>query len=189
MKKRKKCKLFTSAFDVVHQNQKWAANLMFCLGRASWLLFCFFMNIVSWESNGHIVKIDYEFNSQRISSSQKKSSSFKLRSQGCNTERWDAGTFSYTINVLAQRSWARKTECQMPGHFAETNALATILGQTGDWDVLVAGIVVAIIELIGSFMYQKKYLSGRFKGFLIMVNYWKAGFTLGLFVDAFKVGS
>ncbi|KAI5060653.1 hypothetical protein GOP47_0025073 [Adiantum capillus-veneris] len=73
--------------------------------------------------------------------------------------------------------------------FYAANALATILGQTGDWDVLVAGIVVAIIELIGSFMYQKKYLSGRFKGFLIMVNYWKAGFTLGLFVDAFKVGS
>lgn len=73
--------------------------------------------------------------------------------------------------------------------FYAANALATILGQTGDWDVLVAGIVVAIIELIGSFMYQKKYTTGRFKGFLIMVNYWKAGFTLGLFVDAFKVGS
>lgn len=73
--------------------------------------------------------------------------------------------------------------------FYAANALATILGQTGDWDVLVAGIVVAIIELIGSFMYQEKYMTGRFKGFLIMLNYWKAGFTLGLFVDAFKVGS
>ncbi|MCO5595889.1 hypothetical protein L7F22_049940 [Adiantum nelumboides] len=72
--------------------------------------------------------------------------------------------------------------------FYAANALATILGQTGDWDVLVAGIVVAIIELIGSFMYQKGW-TGRFKWLLIMVNYWKAGFTLGLFVDAFKVGS
>eukprot|EP00250_Pteridium_aquilinum_P010267 c19254_g1_i1 orf=181-756(+) len=75
--------------------------------------------------------------------------------------------------------------------FYAANALATILGQTGDWDVLVAGIVVAIIELIGSFMYQEKYksMAGRFRGYLVMLNYWKAGFTLGLFVDAFKVGS
>ncbi|KAH7299366.1 hypothetical protein KP509_24G007700 [Ceratopteris richardii] len=73
--------------------------------------------------------------------------------------------------------------------FYAANALATILGQTGDWDVLVAGIVVAVIELIGSFMYKRKNLTGRFRGFLTMVNYWKAGFTLGLFVDAFKVGS
>lgn len=74
------------------------------------------------------------------------------------------------------------------GYYA-ANALATILGQTGDWDVLVAGIVVAIIELIGSLMNQKSSMTGPFKGFLIMLNYWKAGFTLGLFVDAFKVGS
>ena len=74
------------------------------------------------------------------------------------------------------------------GYYA-ANALATILGQTGDWDVLVAGIVVAIIELIGSLMYQKGPMAGPLKGFLLMLNYWKAGFTLGLFVDAFKVGS
>ena len=74
------------------------------------------------------------------------------------------------------------------GYYA-ANALATILGQTGDWDVLVAGIVVAIIELIGSLMYQKGPMAGPLKGFLVMLNYWKAGFTLGLFVDAFKVGS
>ncbi|WZZ06200.1 hypothetical protein YC2023_092121 [Brassica napus] len=48
--------------------------------------------------------------------------------------------------------------------FYTANALATILGQTGDWDVLVAGIVVAAIEGI-------------------------AGVCLGLFVDAFKLGS
>ncbi|KAI9157731.1 hypothetical protein LWI28_027077 [Acer negundo] len=39
--------------------------------------------------------------------------------------------------------------------FYTANALATILGQTGDWDVLVAGVVVAAIEGIGMLMYKK----------------------------------
>ncbi|CAN1774702.1 Ycf20-like protein, partial [Linum perenne] len=75
--------------------------------------------------------------------------------------------------------------------FYTANALATILGQTGDWDVLVAGIVVAAIEGIGMLMYRDKKprSQGRFKNFVLMVNYWKAGVCLGLFVDAFKLGS
>ncbi|KAI3705991.1 hypothetical protein L1987_76243 [Smallanthus sonchifolius] len=83
--------------------------------------------------------------------------------------------------------------------FYTANALATILGQTGDWDVLVAGVVVAAIEGIGMLMYKKSTLttttttngssSRRFESLIVMVNYWKAGVCLGLFVDAFKLGS
>ncbi|XP_062193181.1 ycf20-like protein [Phragmites australis] len=75
--------------------------------------------------------------------------------------------------------------------FYTANALATILGQTGDWDVLVAGLVVAAIEGIGMLMYRKPITRppGRFQSFISMVNYWKAGVCLGLFVDAFKLGS
>ncbi|KAG6534249.1 hypothetical protein ZIOFF_008135 [Zingiber officinale] len=75
--------------------------------------------------------------------------------------------------------------------FYTANALATILGQTGDWDVLVAGVVVAAIEGIGMLMYRKPFTmpSGIFKSLIVMVNYWKAGVCLGLFVDAFKLGS
>lgn len=75
--------------------------------------------------------------------------------------------------------------------FYTANALATILGQTGDWDVLVAGVVVAAIEGIGMLMYRKPSSVGstRFQSFVEMVNYWKAGVCLGLFVDAFKLGS
>lgn len=83
--------------------------------------------------------------------------------------------------------------------FYTANALATILGQTGDWDVLVAGVVVAAIEGIGMLMYKKSNLSTatgsgssrskRFESLIVMVNYWKAGVCLGLFVDAFKLGS
>ncbi|XP_050205327.1 ycf20-like protein isoform X2 [Mercurialis annua] len=71
--------------------------------------------------------------------------------------------------------------------FYTANALATILGQTGDWDVLVAGVVVAAIEGIGMLMYKKPI--GRLQSFVVMINYWKAGVCLGLFVDAFKLGS
>ncbi|KAK7400369.1 hypothetical protein VNO78_11575 [Psophocarpus tetragonolobus] len=75
--------------------------------------------------------------------------------------------------------------------FYTANALATILGQTGDWDVLVAGVVVAAIEGIGMLIYRKPATvrTGRLQSFLVLVNYWKAGICLGLFVDAFKLGS
>ncbi|KAF2286414.1 hypothetical protein GH714_016792 [Hevea brasiliensis] len=74
--------------------------------------------------------------------------------------------------------------------FYTANALATILGQTGDWDVLVAGVVVAAIEGIGMLMYRKpsSLSTGRLQSFVVMMNYWKAGVCLGLFVDAFKLG-
>ncbi|KAK2975020.1 hypothetical protein RJ640_001230 [Escallonia rubra] len=75
--------------------------------------------------------------------------------------------------------------------FYTANALATILGQTGDWDVLVAGVVVAAIEGIGMLMYRKpsSLPTGRLQSMVVMINYWKAGVCLGLFVDAFKLGS
>ena len=74
--------------------------------------------------------------------------------------------------------------------FYTANALATILGQTGDWDVLVAGIVVAAIEGIGMLMYKRTASSStRLQSLIVLINYWKAGVCLGLFVDAFKLGS
>ncbi|EOA34871.1 hypothetical protein CARUB_v10022453mg [Capsella rubella] len=76
--------------------------------------------------------------------------------------------------------------------FYTANALATILGQTGDWDVLVAGIVVAAIEGIGMLMYKRpssSMFSGKLQSFVVFMNFWKAGVCLGLFVDAFKLGS
>ncbi|XP_026442542.1 ycf20-like protein isoform X3 [Papaver somniferum] len=53
--------------------------------------------------------------------------------------------------------------------FYTANALATILGQTGDWDVLVAGVVVAAIEGIGMLMYKKtcSFSTGRFQPLIV----------------------
>ncbi|KAK1304252.1 Ycf20-like protein [Acorus calamus] len=56
--------------------------------------------------------------------------------------------------------------------FYTANALATILGQTGDWDVLVAGVVVAAIEGIGMLVYRKpSSMSVRRLRSLFLVNY------------------
>uniref|UniRef100_A0A1J3FSD0 Ycf20-like protein n=1 Tax=Noccaea caerulescens TaxID=107243 RepID=A0A1J3FSD0_NOCCA len=91
----------------------------------------------------------------------------------------------------ARRNFPMKIFLLLLG-FYTANALATILGQTGDWDVLVAGIVVAAIEGIGMLMYKKpssSMLSGKLQSFVVFMNFWKAGVCLGLFVDAFKLGS
>ncbi|KAL3680349.1 hypothetical protein R1sor_023305 [Riccia sorocarpa] len=70
------------------------------------------------------------------------------------------------------------------------NALATILGQTGDWDVLAAGVLVAVIEGIGYLMYRAPAMLGeKGKELVVYINFWKSGFSFGLFVDAFKLGS
>lgn len=78
--------------------------------------------------------------------------------------------------------------------FFGANSLATIIGQTGDWDVLVAGFLVAAIELQGGWLYKLPSNSDKpfiksIRLLLKFINYWKAGFMFGLFVDAFKVGS
>ncbi|KAI4369624.1 hypothetical protein MLD38_018047 [Melastoma candidum] len=90
----------------------------------------------------------------------------------------------------ARRNFPMKIFLLLLG-FYTANALATILGQTGDWDVLVAGLVVAAIEGIGMLMYRRRgsVAGSRLRSFVTMMNFWKAGVILGLFVDAFKLGS
>uniref|UniRef100_A0A0E0P412 Ycf20-like protein n=2 Tax=Oryza TaxID=4527 RepID=A0A0E0P412_ORYRU len=66
-------------------------------------------------------------------------------------------------------------------------AFATVIGQTGDWDILSAGLAVAIVEGIGALMYRASFaFLGRIRKMITIFNYWKAGLTLGLFLDSFK---
>ncbi|CAM9003601.1 unnamed protein product [Rhodiola kirilowii] len=66
-------------------------------------------------------------------------------------------------------------------------AFATVIGQTGDWDILSAGLAVVVVEGIGALMYRPSFpLLDRIKNMVTMFNYWKAGLTLGLFLDSFK---
>lgn len=67
-------------------------------------------------------------------------------------------------------------------------AFATVIGQTGDWDILSAGLAVVVVEGIGALMYRASIpFFKKIGGSLIAIfNYWKAGLSLGLFLDAFK---
>jgi hypothetical protein len=55
--------------------------------------------------------------------------------------------------------------------------------------VLVAGIVVIAIEGIGIVMYRNPIPIVELQSLVVMVNFWKAGVCLGIFVDIFKLGS
>lgn len=66
-------------------------------------------------------------------------------------------------------------------------AFATVIGQTGDWDVLSAALAVVLVELIGAFMYRASmHLFDKVRRLITMFNYWKVGLCLGLFLDSFK---
>ncbi|CAH9136058.1 unnamed protein product [Cuscuta epithymum] len=66
-------------------------------------------------------------------------------------------------------------------------AFATVIGQTGDWDVLSAALAVAVVEAIGALMYKTFFpFIDKVKDLITMLNYWKTGLTLGLFLDSFK---
>ncbi|GFQ03978.1 ycf20-like protein [Phtheirospermum japonicum] len=66
-------------------------------------------------------------------------------------------------------------------------AFATMIGQTGDWDVLSAALAVAVVEGIGALMYRASFtLVDDLRNLIIVFNYWKAGLSLGLFLDSFK---
>ncbi|GER37393.1 hypothetical protein STAS_13797 [Striga asiatica] len=66
-------------------------------------------------------------------------------------------------------------------------AFATVIGQTGDWDVLSAAVAVAVVEGIGALMYRVSIpLVDDFRNVIVVFNYWKAGLSLGLFLDSFK---
>ncbi|XP_021748409.1 ycf20-like protein isoform X2 [Chenopodium quinoa] len=66
-------------------------------------------------------------------------------------------------------------------------AFATVIGQTGDWDIMSAAVAVAVVEGIGALMYKASVpLLDRSRNLIVLFNYWKAGLTLGLFLDSFK---
>lgn len=66
-------------------------------------------------------------------------------------------------------------------------AFATVIGQTGDWDILSAALAVVVVEGIGALMYKASLpLVSNIRSLITMFNYWKAGLSLGLFLDSFK---
>ncbi|KAJ9551274.1 hypothetical protein OSB04_015319 [Centaurea solstitialis] len=74
----------------------------------------------------------------------------------------------------------------LTGFYCST-AFATVIGQTGDWDILSAALAVAVVEGIGALMYTSSFpLFDKLRNLVTIFNYWKAGLSLGLFLDSFK---
>jgi Protein of unknown function (DUF565) len=67
-------------------------------------------------------------------------------------------------------------------------AISTIAGQSADWDILVAGLLVLLTELVNRLVYGARRQAVRFL-WVDMLNSLKIGMTYNLFVEAFKLGS
>mmetsp|Transcript_1327 Transcript_1327/g.2900 ORF Transcript_1327/g.2900 Transcript_1327/m.2900 type:complete len:147 (+) Transcript_1327:39-479(+) len=68
------------------------------------------------------------------------------------------------------------------GFFSATSAI-TIIGSVADWDPLAAAVLLCWIELFTKLFYSSEKLTN----FLKLLNSFKIGIILGMFVDAFKI--
>nr|NP_053824.1 ORF20 [Porphyra purpurea]P51214.1 RecName: Full=Uncharacterized protein ycf20 [Porphyra purpurea]AAC08100.1 hypothetical chloroplast ORF 20 [Porphyra purpurea] len=99
--------------------------------------------------------------------------------------------FSYFVQNLSSRLYYSLNELTaglislLLGFFISTG-LSTIPGQTGDWGIIAASLIVAAIELVSKIVYSNKKKYGVR---INLLNNLKIGITYGLFVDAFKLGS
>lgn len=74
----------------------------------------------------------------------------------------------------------------LAGFYCAT-AFATVIGQTGDWDILSAALAVVVVEVIGALMYRGSFpFLKKMRSLITVFNYWKTGLSLGLFLDSFK---
>ncbi len=67
-------------------------------------------------------------------------------------------------------------------------AISTIAGQSADWDIIVAGLLVLLTEFANWLVYRgPRPAAGAL--WVEMLNALKIGLTYNLFVEAFKLGS
>ena len=67
-------------------------------------------------------------------------------------------------------------------------AFSTIAGQAAEWDIFVAGVLLALTELVNWIVYQVSRRLGR-PLWIDILNCLKIGLIYSLFVEAFKLGS
>ncbi|MEG3844806.1 DUF565 domain-containing protein [Microcoleus sp. herbarium14] len=101
------------------------------------------------------------------------------------------------IDVLAERfgrwlsnPWRRISLLVISllfGTFLGT-AISTIAGQSADWDIIAAGLLVLLTELANRLVYGSSRAEAR-SLWVDMLNALKVGLTYNLFVEAFKLGS
>ena len=70
------------------------------------------------------------------------------------------------------------------GFFLGT-AVSTTAGQSSDWDIVGAAILIALVEIVNRIYYRQKARSFWVES----LNALKIGLTYSLFIEAFKLGS
>lgn len=73
------------------------------------------------------------------------------------------------------------------GFFLGT-AVSTTAGQSAEWDIFAAGILVGLVEIIDRIYYNRNQRARRAL-WIEALNALKIGLTYSLFVDAFTLGS
>jgi hypothetical protein len=68
------------------------------------------------------------------------------------------------------------------------SAVATTAGQTAEWDIVVAGFLVTLIEVSSRIFYGRS-IQERQALWVESLNILKVGLTYSLFLEAFKLGS
>lgn len=68
------------------------------------------------------------------------------------------------------------------------SAISTIAGQAADWDIVGAGVLVTLLEVIDRIYYSRFWQTQRGL-WLEALNALKIGLTYSLFLEAFKLGS
>jgi hypothetical protein len=68
------------------------------------------------------------------------------------------------------------------------SAISTIAGQAADWDIIGAGIIVALCEVVDRVYYSRIWQQRR-SLWVEALNALKIGLTYSLFLEAFKLGS
>nr|YP_009315715.1 Hypothetical protein ycf20 [Trichogloeopsis pedicellata]SCW24373.1 Hypothetical protein ycf20 [Trichogloeopsis pedicellata] len=100
----------------------------------------------------------------------------------------------YIVNIIRQthknkiNSLSLSILYMLLGFFISTT-LSTIPGQTGDWGIIGAAVIVTFYERISQQTYPLRFKNSLTHVFINRINYIKIGILYGLFVDAFKLGS
>ncbi|XAR63184.1 hypothetical protein NMG60_11023035, partial [Bertholletia excelsa] len=144
----------------------------------------------------HIVNLSLISNSKRLASSIRSSADGSGLDPSLTNNNSRGTRLIRAMQAIRVKLGARVREIRrnlpvklmffLVGFYCST-AFSTVIGQTGDWDILSAALAVAVVEGIGALMYGAYLPSfGKFRGLVTMFNYWKTGLSMGLFIDSFK---
>ena len=91
-------------------------------------------------------------------------------------------------NILTIKYLILRTVKLLIGFFLAT-VLSTLPGQTGDWTIIGASVIVSSLEYLSYHIYSNYSNQWRQSKYYLLIMDIKIGITYGLFVDSFKLGS